>query len=414
MLTDIECKRAKGADKPYRLTDFKGLHLYVQVNGHKFWRMRYEFRGKEKLLSFGPYPDVSLAEAREARDEAKKILREGRDPAVVRHQRKLAAGNPETSFEKVAREWHTLKTPGWVEKHAQDVLDSLEGDVFPSIGSIQMRDIAPADVLAVLRKIESRGARETAKRVRQRISAVFIYAVATGRANGDPAGLLKTVMAPQPRTRQPAITDLKEAKEMLAKIESTPSHPITKLANRLLALTVLRPGAFRGTPWSEFAGVEGTDEPVWRVPAARMKLKLEHKDDEARDFLIPLSRQAVEAVAAARKITGRGIYVFPNGRHPHKPMSENAISYLINRAGYHHRHVPHGWRSTFSTVMNEKHKADRHIIDLMLAHVPKDKVEGAYNRAAYLQRRRELAQEWADMLLDGLPSADDLLLLPRR
>lgn len=414
MLTDLQCKKAKGGDKPYRLADFKGLHLYVQVNGHKFWRMRYEFRGKEKLLSFGPYPDVSLAEAREARDEAKRILREGRDPSIVRRQRKLAAGNPETSFEAIAREWHTLKTPGWVEKHAQDVLDSLETDVFPAIGAIQLRDIAPADVLSVLRKIEGRGARETAKRIRQRMSAVFIYAVATGRAEADPAALLKTVMAPQPRTRQPAITDLKEAKEMLAKIEATPGHPITKLANRLLALTVLRPGAFRGTPWTEFAGIDDADEPIWRVPAARMKLKLEHKDDEARDFLIPLSRQGVEAIAAARTLSGRGVYVFPNGRHPHRPMSENAIGYLINRAGYHHRHVPHGWRSTFSTVMNELHKADRHIIDLMLAHVPKDKVEGAYNRAAYLQRRRELAQEWADMLLDGLPPATDLLRMPRR
>ena len=170
-------------------------------------------------------------------------------------------------------------------------------------------------------------------------------------------------------------------------------------------MTAARPGEVRGAAWSEFEGLGGP-EPLWRVPAERMKMR--------RDHLVPLSRQAVEAVEAARAFTGRGPLPFPNARHAHRRMSENAIGYLLNRAGYHRRHVPHGWRATFSTLMNERHRADRQVIDLMLAHAPKDKVEGAYNRAAHLARRRELAQEWADLLLEGMPPAREIALGRRR
>jgi integrase len=211
--------------------------------------------------------------------------------------------------------------------------------------------------------------------------------------------------------RQPAVTDLDDARTMLAKAEAEPAHAVTKLALRLLALTALRPGALIGTPWLEFDNISDT---VWRIPAARMKLKKNQKTDESRDHFVPLPTQALDVIDVLRTLTGDGPLVFPNTRHGHKKMSENAIGYLLNRAGYHHKHVPHGWRSTFSTVMNERYPADRAVIDLMLAHTPDNKVEGAYNRAAYLKRRRELSQIWADLILKNAKPAASLLAGPRR
>ncbi|MDK1384794.1 site-specific integrase [Sinorhizobium sp. 8-89] len=200
---------------------------------------------------------------------------------------------------------------------------------------------------------------------------------------------------------------------MLLAAWKTPSHPVTKLGLRLLVLTAVRPGTLITTPWTEWNGLD-EDDPVWQIPAARMKLKLQHKDDEERDHLVPMSSQAMETVAVLRSITGRCPFALPNGRHAHKAMSENALGYLLNRAGYHHKHVPHGFRSTFSTIMNERYPADRQIIDLMLAHTPKDKVEGAYNRAEHLHRRKELAQLWADLILKDMPAAEELLHGPRK
>lgn len=290
---------------------------------------------------------------------------------------------------------------------------SLERDVFPEIGATPMRQLTAPIVLRVIRKLEQRDAKETARRVRQRISAVAGFAIATGRGEIDPAAAIRTVMAPLKKGRQPAITDLVQAREILAKVEATPGHPITKLAMRLLALTVVRPGTLTTTPWLEFADLD-PKEALWKVPAARMKLRLAQKDDESRDHIVPLSRQALETIEAIRVLSGRGPCVLPNGRTAHKPISENALGYMLNRAGYHHRHVPHGWRSTFSTVMNQRFPADRAVIDLILAHVPKDKVEGAYNRAAHLARRCELAQLWADLIMEGRPAAADLLTGRRR
>lgn len=240
---------------------------------------------------------------------------------------------------------------------------------------------------------------------------MFVFAISSGRADNDPASVVLGAMAPVRKGKQPAITDLAAAREILARVEEEVAHPVTKLAHRLLALTTVRPGTLIGTPWQEFDEID-QGNPVWRIPAARMKLKQSKKDDEAHDHLVPLSRQALEVIATLRILTGKGPLVFPNTRHAHKPMSENAIGYLLNRAGYHSRHVPHGWRSTFSTVMNENYPADRAVIDLMLAHVPKDRVEGAYNRAQHLQRRTELAQLWADIILGGAKPTTELLKGP--
>lgn len=415
MLTDAQIKKAKGRQgKSYKMSDGGGLHLFVSPSGGKLWRFRYEYGGKEKLLSIGPYPDITLLDARLARDDAKRLLREGKDPGIAKKLKRLTGiQHSEQTFEAIAREWFERQRGHWVERHANDVIESLEKEVFPHIGETPIREIGVPEVMGVLRLIEARQALETARRVRQRISAIFVYAIASGRASSDPAAIVKGAMAPLKKGRQPAITDLKKAREMLQKAEGETAHPVTKLALRILALTVVRPGTLIATPWAEWRDLDEA-KPVWQIPAERMKLRLMHKEDEARDHHVPLAKQTVEAIEALWTATGRGPLAFPNTRHPHRPLSENAIGYLLNRAGYHQKHVPHGWRATFSTIMNERFPSDKHIIDLMLAHTPKDKVEGAYNRALHIERRRQLAQEWADLLLEGAKEAPDLLIGPRR
>ncbi len=414
MLTDAAIRRAKPGKKDYKLSDSGGLYLLCRPSGTRLWRLKYRFLGKEKALALGAYPGVTLLAAREARNVAKRVLAAGQDPAVHKRIQAAAAASVATeTFEAIFREWHALQAPQWTEVHAADVLHSIEAWVLPDLGRLPVRQITPPLVLEVLRRIEARPAIETARRVRQRISAVFVYAIATGRGDNDPAAILKGAMAPLVRRRQPAALDLSKVRQVLRDAEAVPAHPVTRLALRLLALTVVRPGTLRTTPWTDFQALDEA-EPTWVIPAARMKLRLQHKDDEARDHMVPLARQAVEVIGVLRKLTGRGPLAFPNSRHAHKPMSENAIGYLLNRAGHHSKHTPHGFRASFSTLMNERSPADSKIIDLMLAHVPKDKVEAAYNRAAHLGRRRELAQEWADLLLDGMPSALEISGLPRK
>jgi integrase len=413
MLTDLQIRRAKPTERPYKLTDGAGLHLFITPAGGKIWRLRFRLGDREQTHSIGPYPEVGLTEAREARTRARALIRVGKNPNTEKRDLRARAGaKPVDTFEAIAREWHAQTKEHWVEVHAYDVLHSLERDIFPELGATPIRDIGPPEVLRVLRAIEARPAVETAHRVRQRVSAVFVFAIASGRADNDPAAIVQKALKRVRRGRQPAITELEPAREIIRRVDAENAYPETKLALRLLALTAVRPGTLITTPWAELSGLDGR-EPLWQIPAARMKLRLEYKDDDARDHIVPLSRQAVEAINALRSITSRCPLVFPNTRHPHRPMSENAIGYLLNRAGYHHRHVPHGWRSTFSTVMNERFPADRQIIDLMLAHVPDNRVEGAYNRAAHLGRRRELAQLWADLIMEGQVPAADLLPMRR-
>jgi integrase len=419
MLTDTACRSAKPKDRAYKLADAKGLYLYVTPTGFRSWRWKYRFAGIEKRLTFGAYPEVSLAKARQKRDEAAGLIRDGVDPGIARKQKAAAiAVETQNTFEIVARHWHATHTLRWGKVHAADVLNSLERDVFPQLGKMPITSITPPLVLEVIRKIEARPAVETAHRVRQRMSAVFVYAIASGMGVQDPAAIVKGALSPVRKGRQPALGDVAQARALLLACEAAPGFPATKLASRLLALTAVRPGVLRMAVWNEFEDL-ATDAPLWRIPAERMKLKLERKAGHEFDFLVPLSRQAVEVLDATRNVSGNGKLLFPSTRHVHRPMSENAIGYAYNRLpGYSGRHVPHGWRSTFSTVMNERAQklnlpGDRAIIDLMLAHLPGG-VEGAYNRAAYLPRRRELAQEWADLLMVGMPPAMTLLDGPKK
>lgn len=406
MLTETKIKAAKPDAKAYRLPDSGGLYVHVMPGGSKIWRLRYRIGGKEQTLTIGAYPDISLRVARERRDAAKDLLRQGINPSADK-QMASALAHPGTieTFETVAREWYGQRKDMWRSKHAVDVITSLERDVFPLLGKYAPSKITPKMTLHVLRLIEDRGAIETAHRVRQRMSEVFVHAIATDRAETDPAAIVKPALRPVSRGHQPAITDLDKARAMISKIEEAPSHPVTQLGLRLLYLTGVRPGEVRGALWEEFHGLD-TQEPTWIIPAERMKM--------AREHIVPLSRQAVETIEALRPFSGRFPHLFPNARRPMTVMSENAIGYLINRAGFHHRHVPHGFRATFSSVMNERYKEDHAIIELMLAHISKDKVAGAYNRALHLERRRELAQIWADLICDGQRPVAELVQSARK
>ena len=398
-LTDKALKALKPGPKGYRVPDGGGLHLFVTPSGIRSWRWRYEVGGHEKTLVLGRYPNVGLAGARAVRDVARDRLRRGLDPAGEDDK-------PAPTFETVARDWHATNAARWKPHHAADVLASLVAEVFPAIGARPVNKIPPAMMLAVLRPMEVRGAVETARRVKQRCSAVFGYAMHGGWDVSDPTTHLLPAMAPLPRKgRRPALTGLEDARACLAAVDAAAGQPATKVAMRVLALTAVRPGEAAGLRWDELHDLDGPN-PVWVIPASRMKMQREHG--------VPLARQAVEALNVIRRLTGRGPFAFPNLRDTRAPMSENALGFVLLRLGYRGLHVPHGWRATFSTIMNERHPGDRAVIDLMLAHQPKDAVERAYNRAEHLARRRVLAQEWADLLLDGAVPAAGLLDGPRK
>lgn len=400
MLTDAAVRRTAPQEKPFKLSDSLGLFILIQPNGSRLWRMKYRYGGKEKLLSFGAYPEVSLSAARRARDDAREELRAGRDPSLTKKQRRAAAARTDNLLRTVGEAWIQTHGAHWSERHRHDVADSLQRLVWPKLGGIALDDVTPPMVLDVIQAIERGRAKETARRVRQRLSAIFGYGIAAGLGKHDPAAPIKGALAPLVKGQQPAIIELEPLREMLQRAEAIPSHPTTVLAMRFLALTSVRPGEVRAMPWHEI------DSDIWHIPKERMKMRLAHD--------VPLSRQALEVLDAMRALTGRGPLVFPNARWAHRPMSENAIGYLLNRAGYAGRHVPHGFRASFSSIMNERRPDDRAVIDLMLAHVSKNNVEAAYNRARHMERRREIAQEWADILLDGFMPAGELLIRARR
>lgn len=417
MLTDTKVRAARPRPKSYKLTDSNRLFLLVSPGGGKLWRWNYSYDGKQKSMAFGAYPLVTLSDARAKRDEAYTLLSEGHDPGIAK-KLKIEA-NIEASrqtFERVARQWHANVRSQWAKRHANDVMRSLERDVFPEIGDLPIAGLTPPLILAALREIEARGSIETAKRVRQRISCVFGFAIAEGAVTSDPSERLDEALKPLRRGRQPAIIDIVPLRKMILAAEEEHARPVTRLALRFIALTAVRPSELRGARWDEFEDLNGS-EPLWRIPAARMKGDQDRKEALGGDHLVPLTHLAIAVLKALWPLTGEGVLVFPSTRHAHQPISENALGYLLNRAGYHGHHVPHGFRAAFSTIMNEwaeRHgrEGDRAIIDLMLAHVPKGKVEGAYNRAAYMPRRRELSHIWADMLCDGLPAPFILVQRP--
>jgi len=393
MLTNAAVKAARPRAAAYKLADERGLHLFVAPNGRRSFRWRFRWAGKEQLLTIGEWPAVSLDQARDRAELAREQLGRGEDP------RTIGARGPEVRrFDDIARRWHAHMRPRWTEVHASDVLASLERDVFPAIGAMPLAAITAPVVLNALRGVEERGRLETARRVRQRISAVFVFAMSEDLVDSDPAARVGRMLTPPaPARHQPALLDIADARELLAAVDQLAAAPAIKLASRFLALTAVRLAAVRGARWSEIEDLDGA-APLWRVPAARMKLAAAKKGDAKNDHLVPLAPAAVEILHAARSLRHEGGLVFP-GRSGTSPLGEAAIGALYDRAGFAGRHVPHGWRATFATIMNEAcGGADHALIDQALAHTPKNKVEAAYNRAALLDRRRALFVAWAEQL----------------
>jgi hypothetical protein len=420
-LTERTCATAKPEPtREVRLFDGAGLYLAVRPSGAKAWKLKYSFRGAEKKLTLGPCPLLSLKEARAARDRAKLQLAAGNDPGEHKKatRRRTKIGK---SFEAIARAWHASRRAKLTSRYAEQVLARLEANAFPSLGPMPIGEITPANVLEAVRPIEARGAPVMAQEVRGHISEVFVYAIASGLATSDPAAIIRKALALGGGGRRAALLRIEKARALIGAIDSLRrARTGTKLASRLLALTAVRPGVVRLAERQEFEGLDG-DLPLWRVPAAKMKLTQARKSGPAFDFVVPLSAQALGTVRAAMAESDHPAWLFPGdrwSRGERAPISDSTLSQLYLDAGYRGRHVPHGWRATFSRIMNERaaeagREGDRAIIDLMLAHVKGD-VEAAYNRAAYMPRRRELAQEWADLLLTGLPPSAELLDAKRR
>lgn len=421
MLTDTACRKAIPGEKDRKMFDERGLYLLVRKTGSKLWRLKYRFAGKEKTLAIGAYPEVSLVQARHARDKAQFQLREGIDPSAEKQARKAqAVADALDSFEKVARAWHAVKAKTLNERYSAAILSRLENNVFTVLGSKPIRNITPPMVLAMIRGIEKRGAHDMAHRIRNHVSDVFVWAISSGLTESDPAATIKKALVPTDPKLRPAMVKVEHARELLEQIESLPgSHWSTLLASRLLALTAARPGVVRLAEEQEFEGLDGAN-PIWRIPAEKMKLTRAQKRDITWEFIIPLSRQAADVARAAiseslacQSPDGPS-WLFPGTGAWTKPLSDSTLSKLYRDAGFTGKHVPHGWRSTFSTIMNERaaladQERDRAIIDLMLAHAQQG-VEPIYNRSMYLPRRRELAQVWADLLMQD--AGEPHLLLP--
>jgi len=420
-LTIAQIRAAKADSKAIKLFDGGGLFLFVSPKGAKSWRMKYRYGGKEKLLTFGQYPDVSLADARDKRDAARALLRDHKDPAIeaerTRHKAVTAAGS---TFESVALAWHADESPRWSEANAKRIMFALRRDVLPAFGKMPVSEIDPPLILRTIRAIEKRGAIETGKRVLGYISAIFKRAKAEHLVSDNPALGLVDALKPTPRgSKQPAILTVPELIAFQKIVDNARAGPLTKLASRFLALTGMRVGVVRSAAWAEFSGIDWSDPSgdatgaVWRIPAEKMKLEVQDKGDTAFDHDVPLPLQAVDVLRALHTLTGRGRLLFPGHKSARVPMSDSAISTLYKRLDggrFKGKHVPHGWRSAFSTIMNEwamEHgkEGDRLLIDLMLAHKPNgvSGSEFAYMRAKFTARRRVLAEVWAGMITDGLP-----------
>jgi integrase len=392
-LTDISIKAAKPAAKPMKLFDTGGLFLIVAPSSGRWWRFKYRYQGKHKTLSLGTYPTVSLKDARERRDELRRELARGIDPGVVRKAGKVAQAN---TFELLAEEWRGKFSRAWTPKHSERIAARLRANVFPWLGSKPIRDITAPELLAVIRRIEARGALEVAHRVLGYCGQIFRYAVATGRAERDPSGDLRGALPPVNSKHYASITDTRAIGALLRALDGYQGHFVTRCALRLAPLVFVRPGELRAAEWQEF----DLDNAEWRIPGSRMKMRTTHT--------VPLSHQAVAVLRELYPLTGRGKYVFPSLRTGERPMSENTVNAALRRLGYDKSEMTgHGFRSMASTLLNEQgwhHDA----IERQLAHIERNAVRGAYNYAEHLPERRRMVQAWADFL-DGLRSGANVV-----
>jgi integrase len=403
-LTDTAIRQAKPGDKRIRLFDGGGLYLEISPAGGKLWRLKYRFNSKEKLLAFGCYPDISLAVARKRRAEARELLSQGIDPSEHRKATKsMQAGLAANTFEVIGREWYAKTAPTLAQSTKTKLLKRLESDAFPIIGHRPITELAAPDLLSVIRRIESRGAMEIARRMHNICGRIFRYAVGHGLSTRDPSRdiELKDILPPANVQHHASVTDPQAAAELLRAIEGFTGSFTTRCALRLAPLLFVRPGELRHAEWAELDFTKGE----WRIPASKMKMKEQH--------IVPLPTQAIIILREIQAVTGGGRYVFPGERTRARPMSENTVNAALRRMGYTKEEMTgHGFRSMASTLLHEL-GLPHAVIERQLAHGERNKVSAAYNYAEYLPERRKMMQQWADYL-DKLKAGADVILLHRK
>jgi len=384
-LTELECKNVKPSGTTKKLFAENGLYLEITPTGKKYWRFKYRYAGKEKRLAIGIYPEINLKRARELRDDARQKLRSNIDPSAERkNTKRQLLLNSDNTFKSIAIEWHEKRKHLWTQKHATKLLRKLEINVFPSLGNSPINTITAMDLLAFLRKIETKGTLDKAHRLHQTIGQIFRYAIATGRADRDVSADLRGALQP---VRKKGHAHLKENElpEFMEKLEHYDGDLQTKIGLKLLLLTFVRTIELRGAKWNEINFEKGE----WRIPAERMKMREIH--------IVPLSVQVLNLFKQLNAITGDYEYIFPNRNNPRVYISENTLLYALYRLGYHSRTTAHGFRSTASTILNENgFRSDA--IERQLAHGDRNKVRASYNYAQYLQERKEMMQWWADFI----------------
>lgn len=385
-LNDMQIRRAKPEAKAYTLGDGQGLSLLIEPNGSKSWRFRYRYAGKPKMISLGVYPTITLADARSRRDDARKLVAEGKNPSEVRKEQKIALQTEsENAFEKIATEWHQMKSAKWSAGYASDIMEAFQNDIFPYVGTRPIGEIKPLELLNVLRKIEKRGALEKMRKVRQRCSEVFRYAIATGRAEFNPAADLSSALEVHQSNHFPFLK-ADELPGFLRALDSYTGSRLVQIATKLLIITGVRTIELRAALWSEF----DLGNAIWEIPAERMKMRRSH--------LVPLSTQALDLLNELKIMTGNYRYVFPGRNDPNKPMSEASINQVIKRIGYGGKVTGHGFRHTLSTILHEEGYSTAWI-EMQLAHTDKNKIRGTYNHAYYLDKRREMMNWYSNYIL---------------
>ncbi|MEM7934212.1 tyrosine-type recombinase/integrase [Morganella morganii subsp. sibonii] len=395
-LTARQVETAKPKEKSYKLFDGGGLYLEVTAKGSRYWRMKYRFGGKEKRLAFGVFPTVTLAEAREMRNQAKKVLAAGGDPGEVKKEekaiQKLSTGN---TFEAIAREWHKSKADRWSLRYRDEIIDTFEKDIFPYIGKRPIAEIKPLELLETLRRMEKRGALEKMRKVRQRCGEVYRYAIITGRAEYNPAPDLATALTPPKKQHFPFLT-AEELPYFLKDLASYTGSVITKTATKIILLTAVRTQELRFARWQDIDLEKG----IWEIPAEVMKMKRPH--------VVPLSKQVIELFNSLKPLSGYYELVFI-GRNDHrKPISKESVNQVIELLGYKGRLTGHGFRHTMSTILHEK-GYNSAWIETQLAHIDKNAIRGTYNHAQYLDGRREMMQWYADYMDELEGSLDNVV-----
>ncbi len=394
-LTARQVDTAKPKEKPYKLSDGGGLYLEVTTSGSRYWRLKYRYAGKEKRLAFGVYPEVSLAEAREKRDAAKKALSTGSDPGEVKKAEKMAQRlSFENTFEAIAREWHQHKADRWSLRYRDEIIDTFEKDIFPYIGKRPIAELKPMELLEALRKMEKRGALEKMRKVRQRCGEVFRYAIVTGRAEYNPAPDLASALATPKKVHFPFLT-ASELPYFLNDLAGYTGSIITKTATQVIMLTGVRTQELRFARWEDI----DFDKRLWEIPAEVMKMKRPH--------IVPLSEQVVMLFKQLEPISKHHPLVFIGRNDPRKPISKESVNQVIELLGYKGRLTGHGFRHTMSTILHEQ-GFNSAWIETQLAHVDKNAIRGTYNHAQYLEGRREMMQWYADYI-DSLRNGDNIL-----